>query len=150
MRNKATMYFAINCLYIVFAASLIGCGSGRPETVYVGGTVTIDGKAPTKPGMIYFAPTEPAEGFPRRPGRATFDTDGRFCATTFVDGDGLIPGHYRVGIDCWQTPPLAEGPPAVSLVPDAYREPGSSGMELVVEPGVRSVTADYNVPTTPH
>ncbi|MDZ7617319.1 MAG: hypothetical protein U1E05_09955 [Patescibacteria group bacterium] len=61
-----------------------------------------------------------------------------------------MPGRYRVGIDCWRTPPQADGPPAVSLVPEAYREPSSSGLELVVEPGDAAITADFDIPGTSH
>ena len=140
---------ALTCLFAAMVA-MSGCGPRRPETVAVRGRVLFDGQAPPREGMVYFAPLEPAEGFPRRPGRAEFDAQGDFRATTFDAGDGLIPGHYRVGIDCWETLPRAEGPRAVSLVPAAYREPGTSGLELVVEPGARSLTVEFNVRASPH
>ncbi len=124
---------------------MAGCGPQRPETVAVRGRVLFDGQPPPKEGMVYFAPLEPAEGFPRRPGRAEFDAQGHFRATTFDGTDGLIPGHYRIGVDCWETLPQAEGPPAVSLVPAAYREPSTSGLELVVEPGARSMTVEFDL-----
>lgn len=149
MKKTTFMRSGVTCLLALLLAALAGCGPRRPETVSVSGRVFFDGQPPPKPGMIYFAPLEPAEGFPRRPGRAAFDTDGHFIVTTFTESDGLMPGRYRVGIDCWQTPPQAEGPPAVSLVPEAYREPGSSGLELVVEPGAAAITADFNIPGTP-
>ncbi len=129
----------------VVALVMGGCGPRRPETVGVRGRVLFDGQPPPGEGMVYFAPLEPAEGFPRRPGRAEFDAQGYFRATSFDGGDGLVPGHYRVGIDCWETLPRAEGPPAKSHVPNRYREPATSGLELVVEPGARSMTAEFDV-----
>lgn len=79
--------------------------------------------------------------------RVTFDHDddaGQLRA--LIDGaDGLIPGHYRVGIDCWETLPQAGGPPAKSLVPARYREPATSGLELVVELGARPMTVEFDV-----
>jgi hypothetical protein len=136
------------CLLAVVLVVAAGCGPRRPETVAVRGRVLFDGQPPPRPGMIYFAPLEPAEGFPRRPGRAEFDTQGHFQATTFEGGDGLIPGQYRIGVDCWNTLPRAEGPPATSLVPRAYREPATSPLELRVEPGAGSMTVEFDLLST--
>ncbi|MDY0169213.1 MAG: hypothetical protein RBS80_21905 [Thermoguttaceae bacterium] len=148
--NQASPYAAfIACVFAVMFLTIAGCGPRRPETVAVQGRVLFDGQPPPKEGMVYFAPLEPAEGFPRRPGRAEFDAQGKFRATTFDGGDGLIPGRYRVGIDCWEILPQADGPPAKSLVPAAYREPATSGLELVVEPGARSMTVEFDVVAAP-
>jgi len=122
-----------------------GCGSDRPTTVDISGRVLFNGQPPPKPGMVYFTPIEPAEGYPRRPGRASFEADGRFTATTFDDGDGLIPGRYRVAVDCWDKPPRAEGPPSNSLVPPPYNQSGTSPLELTVEPGVPQTDVEFNL-----
>jgi len=45
------------------------------------------------------------------------------------------------------TLPRAEGPPAKSHVPARYREPATSGLELVVEPGARSMNVEFHVQT---
>ncbi len=140
---------SLACVVAILVPTIAGCGPRRPETVAVRGRILFDGTPPPKPGMIYFAPLEPAEGFPRRPGRAEFDTQGNFRATTFDGADGLIPGVYRVGVDCWDRPPQAEGPPARSLVPPAYREPALSPLELVVESGTRSMTVDWDLKSNP-
>jgi hypothetical protein len=55
--------------------------------------------------MVYFAPVEVAEGFPRRPGRGRFDRDGEFIITSFSESDGLVPGTYRVRVECWKNVP---------------------------------------------
>src|SRR6056297_2940471 len=79
-----------------------GCGnSNRPTTVPVRGMITVDGETPAYPGALFFAPLEVAEGYPKRGGRALFDTDGAFAATSFNEGDGLVPGTYRVRVESW-------------------------------------------------
>ena len=115
------------------------CGPGRPTTIPVTGTVTFGGKAPPAEGAIYFAPLEPAPGYDKRPGRARFGTDGLFAATSFEDGDGLLPGTYRVSIECWKSPPLM-GAAGNSHVPPDFTPP-----ELAVPASGRMVY-DVNVP----
>lgn len=107
-------------VWTLLAATLvaaIGCKDG-PQTVPVSGRVTLDGGPWPRRGMLFFAPVEPAEGFPRRPGVADFQEDGVFEATSFEPGDGLLPGKYLVNVECWEVPPsMGPGPPAKSAVP---------------------------------
>ncbi len=145
MPKSVAPWFA--CVLTTVLLPIAGCGPSRPETVSVRGRVLFNGQAPPKEGMIYFAPLEPAEGFPRRPGRAEFDAQGYFRAGSFSGTDGLVPGRYRVGVDCWDRLPRAEGPPAKSFVPHAYREPATSPLELVVEPGARSMDVEFDLQT---
>ena len=84
---------------------LPGCGSKHPTTVPVRGTITYGGGAWPKGGAVFFTCVKPAEGFPGRPGMARFDTQGRFVVTTWENVEGLMPGQYRVGIECWKLPP---------------------------------------------
>ena len=73
--------------------------------------------------MLFFAPSEPAEGFPRRPGTADFNEDGEFEASSFKTGDGLLPGKYVVNVECWEVPPsMGAGPPAKTAVPGRPRK----------------------------
>jgi len=127
---------AVFALAGLLLLSVAGCGPNRPDTVPVSGQVLFAGEQPGGEGMVYFTPLEPAEGFPRRPGRAAFGPDGQFVATTFEEGDGLMPGTYRVAFDCWDKPPKPVGPPSRSLVPPPYGEPSTSPLELEVEIGV--------------
>ena len=78
----------------------IGCGNPR-GTVPVEGRVMFGGQSPPTSGFVYFVPRgdDPSVAG-RRPGAALFTTDGTFKATTFEDGDGLIPGTYEVRITC--------------------------------------------------
>ena len=113
-----------------------GCGPSRPETVRVSGVVTIDGKAPAGPGLLYFHPIEAAKGFPTRPGNGAFDTTGRYTVKSFVEGDGLMPGRYQVSVECWESPPDMAGPPAKSRIAARYQSARSSGVEeVLIEPG---------------
>ena len=118
----------------------IGCGGRDVELVDVEGYVTLDGQPPPGPGTIFFLPIEAFGGQPLRPSRANFDSDGFFRASAFNDADGLIPARYRVGIYCWETEPTIEGPPAKSYIPQHYTVAGTSGLELIVESGVRSIS----------
>lgn len=99
---------ALCLLPLLIISLLVGCGSDRPQTVAVSGKVTFDGGPPPAAGMVYFAPLEPAEGFPRRAGQAAFDASGQYEATSFEPGDGLLPGKYRVRVECWRQAPMME------------------------------------------
>jgi hypothetical protein len=80
-----------------------------------------------------------AEGLPNRPGRADFDTSGKFVARSFQDGDGLVPGRYRVLVECWKVVPV-DGKPGVSYIASGYAPP-----ELVVDRESGALTYDLNV-----
>ena len=113
----------------------------------VEGTITYGGGAWPRPGMLYFTPVEPAAGFPRRPGYATFAADGKFQATSFSSNDGLVPGRYRVGVEAWESPPLmGKRSPPKSNVPAKFRSPATSGLELEVRAGQRRVSVQWDVP----
>jgi hypothetical protein len=119
---------------------ILGCGPDRPLTIPVSGQVTFVGQPPPAPGRIYFQPLD-AGGGNTRPGSAEFDVDGRFTATSYEEGDGLLPGRYRVQIDCWKTPPREEGTPGVSHIP-----PGFAPGELVVDAADGEKTLSYDIP----
>lgn len=125
---------------------LSGCGTNALKTVPVKGRVTLNGGEWGRAGLIYFTPAEPAEGFPRRPGMADFDTEGNFVAQTFKPGDGLIPGRYIVNLECWKVPPVMGGPPAESYIPDKFKHGSKSGFEVVVAPDSRGpINVDFDV-----
>ena len=110
------------------------------------GKVTLDGGPWPKPGALYFTPLKPAEGFPRRPGVGHFDTDGTFTVTTRDPGDGLIPGTYRIAVECWEVEP-SDNRPGKSYTAERYTSPARSGLELTVEPGTRdTVELEYDIP----
>ncbi|MGL4514664.1 MAG: hypothetical protein ACRCT8_16365 [Lacipirellulaceae bacterium] len=109
-----------------------GCGGDRLEVVPVEGRVTQAGGGWGRPGLIYFAPVDPAPGFPRLPGMGEVDTEGRFRATTQPNRNGLVPGKYRVCFDMWEVPPTMGGPPPKSYLPKKYQAAATSGLEIDV------------------
>ncbi|MBI3465996.1 MAG: hypothetical protein HY000_23525 [Planctomycetes bacterium] len=131
------------CYALLF---LVGCDSGLPQVIPCEGTVTFEGGPCPKPGTLYFTPIEPAPGYPMRPATGHFDVDGQFTATTFEPGDGLIPGRYKVGIECWEVEPNMEGRPAVSHVPATYQNPETSGFEVNVTPEGGQQEFKFDVP----
>lgn len=96
-----------------------GCEQGIPVK-RVRGTVTFNGQPPPKPGKIFFAAVSGAEGLPSRPAAGDFETDGRFSLTTFEEGDGVIPGTYRVNILCYREPPTLETRLSANYVPPTF------------------------------
>lgn len=98
-------------------AVLVGCGGGTdlPETVAVSGTVTLNGD-PLEGAQISFMP---ASG----KGRGAFATsaaDGAFSASTFSNGDGVIPGEYKVTIVKYSEPETDEAAQDVSMDSEEY------------------------------
>jgi hypothetical protein len=75
----------------------LGCG-GKDRPVPVEGVVTLDGK-PIAGAAVVFTP----EGRGRTASAETRE-DGSFRLTTFKDGDGAIPGNYKVLVT-WEEPP---------------------------------------------
>jgi hypothetical protein len=72
--------------------------------------VTFDAGAPPTTGSLRFAPIAAAEGYPKRGGTAQFDEQGNYAVTTFEGADGLVPGTYRVTVDCWKVAPDMANP----------------------------------------
>lgn len=125
---------------------LLGCGDTL-DIVPVEGQVTLAGGGWGRPGMIYFAPVEPAPGFPRMPGMGDVDTEGNFHATTQPDRTGLVPGKYRVSLEIWEVPPTMGGPPPKSFVPKQYQTASTSGLELVVPADAKgAVEVSWDIP----
>lgn len=121
-----------------------GCGTGGDAAVVpVRGKVTIADAAPVKGGTMTFNVIEPAEGYPRRPGTAKFAADGSFVASSFKEGDGLVPGTYTAVIQYYEQQPSDDDPTSydrLNLVPKDYRP------EVVVDKTAGSVEANFNVP----
>jgi hypothetical protein len=133
------------CLMLVLAIAVAavagGCSGGRRgvELVRISGRLTCDQGPMPAAGQMVFVPRQGAPGAtvsrPLRPGSATFAVDGAFRATSWTPGDGLVPGTYAVVVDCWKVPPTMDGPPAVSLIGQAYGAAETTPLELVVPVG---------------
>ena len=96
------------------------------------------------PGNVTFTPIEVDAGLPRRPGSGLFKTDGQLVVSSFNEGDGLVPGRYKVTITCYSglPDPRSKDPWGdVSYVPKTYQPP-----ELLVKADGGPVEVSYNVP----
>ncbi|HEY4235368.1 MAG TPA: hypothetical protein VGM76_18190, partial [Lacipirellulaceae bacterium] len=106
--------------------------------------ITFGGGPTPHDGSIVFVqePGSGMPGLPNRPGHASFSTDGKFAATTFKPEDGLLPGKYRVNIECVNGVPGPDSPwDKISFVPADYQPP-----ELVVTEGQPAIEMNYDVP----
>lgn len=145
MRRCTPLVAAKTLVIVCLGMATLGCGS-RYETVSVVGVVKVAGETPPTNGILVFTPTAAVAGHPMRPGVAAFDKSGRFEARAFEHTNGLIPGEYRVSIECWEVPPSMGGPPAKSYINRRYTNPSSSGLELSVPAEHRGVLeVEYDV-----
>jgi hypothetical protein len=132
---------------LVLALTLLGGCGGGSETVKVKGQVTFGGGPWPKPGAINFLPADKRDpDWPLHPGTAQFNTDGFFTVTSFRPGDGLLPGKYRVSVDCWEVPPTMDGPPAKSWVPPKYSNAQTSGLEITVQADGPTSDLRFDIP----
>lgn len=104
-------------------------GATKPSGVRIRGRITYGGGEWPAPGCLYFSCVKSAEEFPWRPAHAEFDTDG-----TFEAREGLMPGRYKVTVECWERPPTPEDDPGKNYVPPEYRSPATTPFELTANP----------------
>ncbi len=124
---------------------LAGCGADRGGMVPVSGRVTWEGEAVTT-GNVTFTPADAVTG---RLASGQIQSDGTFTISTLKQGDGVLPGTYRVGISSAPPPPievmegqvLPTGP-----VPTSYNNPTASGLEVTIEAGSDPVVQDFALP----
>ena len=131
----------------MLVALFAGCDNGMPRTIPVRGQVLFDGKRPPAAGTVYFTLARDAGAGTMRPGIGDFDAEGRFSVTSFDPGDGLLPGAYKLRVECWATPPNMEGKPVKSHVPARYSDAERSGMDLSVDSGASSYELTVHVDT---
>ena len=108
----------------------------RPETAEVAGVVLHDG-APVSDAIVTFRPDGGTHSAYDRT-----DENGRFQLTTFEDGDGAVPGQYRVTVskvvvDYEPNPKNPEVLPPLyhaeqSVLPSEYAEADTSGLTATV------------------
>jgi hypothetical protein len=121
-----------------------GCSSKQSMTVPVSGHITFGGGTCPAEGTIVFSPLAVEKGLPRRPGIAKFQQDGSFTVTSFREGDGLIPGHYRPIVNCWKGEPHNDDPSSferLNYVPSNYK-----AAEIVVSPADKTLMVTLDVP----
>ena len=76
---------------------------------------------------------------------AKFGTDGAYAATTYEPGDGLLPGKYKVAVECYETPPNMEGKPVKSRINKKYLNGETSGLAIEVEPNSKPMAFDITI-----
>ena len=134
-----TTRFGGTRMLAAFGGLLIGAISGcaepleRPKTFPVAGKVTYKGQ-PVPRGTITFQPDQ---------GQASvgeIQPDGTYRLTTFVPGDGALPGHHRVLViastaDTTKMPRSSPGwTPPKALVPKKYNTLDTSRLQATVSP----------------
>jgi hypothetical protein len=134
-------------LVLVLASVLLfGCGRKGPEIIPVKGTITFGGGPWPKPGVVYFTLDPSAPGTSGHPALGKFDVEGKLTVTTFQKGDGLVPGRYKLAVECWEIPPRMGSPtPAKSYLPKRYQSAVASGLAVLVESGQRLVRIQLEV-----
>lgn len=90
--NRRSQLVALACSVLTILI-VSGCGDDYGTRYKISGTVTYKG-APVPKGVINFDPVDPKSGR-----AATGEiTEGKYYLTTFTDGDGAVPGDYKVRI----------------------------------------------------
>ncbi|MCC7475817.1 MAG: hypothetical protein IT425_10500 [Pirellulales bacterium] len=130
-------------LLLPLIATCFGCGKSS-DTVPASGSVTFAGGPPPAEGTIIFTPVSVAEGFPKRPGRAHFDTSGHFTVTTYQSNDGLLPGTYRPSIECWMGKPDSNDPSSFDRLNHVPK--GFQAQEITVSRDSGSVNVSIDIP----
>jgi hypothetical protein len=133
-------------------AIVCGCGSRRPETVPVGGVVTLRGK-PVEKAMVMLSPVEPHAG--DTPACGVTDHEGRFTLSSTTDAKlGVTPGKYRITLTKKEETGILvdknglEGgvaPTGVKItwiIPEKYSNQNTSGLTVEVKPGMTPLNLD--------
>ena len=157
MKKSYSRVTPLVCFTLLFCT--VGCGgSDRPGTSPVTGTVTVSG-SPVSGASVTFYPLDDGN----RTAFAVTNDQGEFSLTTFDDGDGAIPGQYKVAIrqemikneiDPGQLTPNGGGNAEAGMdmykkmmvgakpesstqstgaVPGKYGDPNTSGLQRTVE-----------------
>jgi hypothetical protein len=132
------------CVLLSIASLVVsGCGEQGFPMTKVSGKISFNGGPPPETGTIAFSlvPGTGVEGLPYRPGSSPFGTDGKFVVRSFAEGDGLLPGTYKVRISC-----LSESPSTAPLELLSYVPLNWKPEELVIAGDEGSVSVEYDVP----
>jgi len=106
-----------------------GCGGGdEGRVVPAGGKVTYKGE-PIAKGTVVFTPDK------GRPATGAIE-NGSFILSTYAEGDGALPGKYKVGVVVTEEVPTKGGDNTTKyIVPQKYSDPEQSGLTAEVPSG---------------
>jgi hypothetical protein len=113
-----------------------GCSGAEPppKTTKVEGTVTYKG-APLPKGKVSLEPEAPGDKKnPTRPATGAIE-NGKFTVSTFVQGDGAIPGTYRVAVESVEEVSMEDfnaGKREKQLIPKKFASGKTSGLALKI------------------
>ncbi|MBN2294467.1 MAG: hypothetical protein JXM70_18705 [Pirellulales bacterium] len=131
--NKCLRLLRVTSILIagIVAIATVGCGRG---TSPVKGKLVFADNQEAVTGLDQFVITmESAEM--KLSATGIIGPDGTFSVSTFEEGDGAMPGTYRVVI----TPPIAsltsEGPIPKPIIDPSYSKLDTSKLEVKIEPG---------------
>jgi hypothetical protein len=115
------------CPVLVFA-----CGCGGPGLYSVKGMVVYkdgSGIAVLERGQIVFDPADPSA--PKASARGEIRKDGSFTMSTYKEGDGVVPGAYRIMV---VPPPYfgIRGSSPPELFDSRYEDFETSGLSITV------------------
>ncbi|HBE66912.1 MAG TPA: hypothetical protein DDW52_02055 [Planctomycetaceae bacterium] len=79
---------------LLFPLTFAGCGDPGIGAIPVSGTVTVDGTAMEGVMVVY----TPADGSTGRAASGRTDAEGKYTLTTEINGDGAIPGEYKIAV----------------------------------------------------
>lgn len=113
--------------------SCLGCGSDQLRVYPVSGKISFDGKPMEGGGAIALIPTGTEAG---KAAGGIIDEDGNYTLSTYTEGDGSIPGKFRVII----TQTAVEEPEAT---PDGTA-PRESVPFLSAEKLIPAIYSDFN------
>lgn len=121
------IHFARYLVLLAMTATACGCGEATPKTYPVSGTVTLDSK-PVPGANVTFI----EDGISNRAATTTTDAQGKYMMSTFKQGDGAVPGTYKVTVTKYQKGaeenPYGNNPPeSVEQTPEAISEAYGKG-----------------------
>ena len=158
--------FLTSWLFAGVLAALVGCGGSTPKAVpteMVEGVVTLDGQ-PVPEATVTFVPVQDGVG---ASATGMTDAEGKYVLTAVGAGigaelgAGTLPGEYYVGVlkvslpdippsdklgDSAAVDSAAAKPPqdaqVTYIVPDKFRDPQSSGIQVTVKAGKNNIPID--------
>jgi hypothetical protein len=128
-----TMVFLWLCVALAVVVA-VGCGGNNgPPTYRAGGKVAYSDGTPLTRGRVSLSPTESTANVSAR---GEIQPDGTFELTTFISGDGAVPGRYKALV---VVPPVFQNPrwgpsnpPSEPLINARFANFETSGLEFTV------------------